>query len=111
MCKAVWTGSVQTQMQQYPARVEELVAAGDYTGAHALMDKIGEFRSQEPQVVCLSPTCADQEKGASCWMELADQHGYYVWNRYWQPDEFVTWTGECAGGVAQGTGTLQSNSG
>ncbi len=49
-------------MEQYPARVEELVAAGDYTGAHALMDKIGEFRSQEPQVVRLSPTCADQEK-------------------------------------------------
>ena len=60
-------------MVQFPAQVEQLVAAGDYAGAHALMDKIGEFRSQEPQVVRLSPTCADQEKGAYCWMELADQ--------------------------------------
>ena len=49
-------GSVQTQKEQYPARVEQLVASGDYRGAHALMDKIGEFRSQEPQVVRLSPT-------------------------------------------------------
>ena len=55
-------GSVQTQMEQYPAQVEELVAAGDYTGAHALMGKIGEFRSQEPQVLRLRPTCAVQEK-------------------------------------------------
>ena len=65
-------------MEQHPAQVEQFVAGGDYTDAHALMDKIGEFRSQEPQVVRLSPTCAGQEKGASRWMELANQPGCHV---------------------------------
>lgn len=65
-------------MEQFPAQVVKLVAGRDYTGAHALMDKIGEFRSQEPQVVRLSPTCAPQEKSASRWTDLANQPGCYV---------------------------------
>ena len=39
-------------------------------------------------------------------MELLNQPGCYVWNPYPKPGETVTWTGECSGGLAQGTGTL-----
>ena len=39
-------------------------------------------------------------------MELLNQPGCYVWNPYPQPGETVTWTGECSGGLARGTGTL-----
>ena len=52
------------------------------------------------------PRCAaDQPGGASCWMEIAERPGCHVWNPNPQPDEIVTWTGECSGGLAQGTGT------
>ena len=51
-------------------------------------------------------TCAGQPAGVSCWMEISRQPGCYVWNPNPQPDETVTWTGNCDGGLAQGAGTL-----
>ena len=51
-------------------------------------------------------TCAGQPAGAACWQEISQQPGCYVWNSNLQPDETVTWTGECIGGFAQGMGTL-----
>ena len=39
-------------------------------------------------------------------MELANQPECYVWNGYLATNQTVTWTAECAGGLAQGTGTL-----
>ena len=50
--------------------------------------------------------CKDRPVGTSCWVELANQPGSYAWNSYFQPGETVTWTSECAEGLAQGTGTL-----
>ena len=51
-------------------------------------------------------TCAGKPAGAACWIEIALQPGCYVWNPFPQTGESVTWTGECAGGLAQGAGTL-----
>ena len=51
-------------------------------------------------------TCAGKPAGSACWMEIAQQPECYVWNENPQPADSVTWTGECAGGLAQGTGTL-----
>ena len=51
-------------------------------------------------------TCAGQATDAACWMEISQRPGCYVWNPYPQPGETVTWTGACAGGKGQGTGTL-----
>ena len=39
-------------------------------------------------------------------MESAQQPGCYVWNPSLATGASVTWTGECVGGLAQGTGTL-----
>ena len=50
--------------------------------------------------------CKGQPEGASCWMELTNHPGCSVWINHYQPDETVTWTSECAEGLAQGTGTL-----
>ena len=50
--------------------------------------------------------CAGPPEGTACWMELANQPECYVWNGSLDKDETVTWTGECAGGLAQGPGTL-----
>ena len=59
-----------------------------------------------PSRISDAPKCAGKPKGAACWMELVNQPQCYVWNPNLQPDETVTWTGACSGGLAQGTGTL-----
>ncbi len=52
-------------------------------------------------------SCAGQWGGTECWMELSNPPGCYVWNGFLLPDQTVTWTGECAGDLAQGQGTLK----
>ena len=51
-------------------------------------------------------TCAGRATGVACWMEISQRPGCYVWNPFPQPGETVSWTGACAAGKAQGTGTL-----
>ena len=76
-----------------------------------------EVPEPDPEPVSLAfrpdQTCADlpgqdSSFGAACWMEVSQQPGCYVWS--WSPylsrSASGTWTGECAGGLAQGTGTL-----
>ncbi len=63
-------------------------------------------RDGSPAPFRAEPKCAGQPKGAACWMALADQPECYVWNADLQPDATVTWTADCSGGLAQGTGTL-----
>ena len=50
--------------------------------------------------------CTGRPEGVSCWMEVTHRPGCYVWNPNPQPGETVTWTAECADGVATGTGSL-----
>ena len=51
-------------------------------------------------------SCAGQWSGTECWMELSNAPGCYVWNGALLPEQTVTWTGDCAGELAQGKGTL-----
>ena len=61
----------------------------------------------QPSRIRADQTCAGQPEGAACWLEVADQPECYVWDNDPYPGQtVVTWTGECAGGLAQGTGTL-----
>ena len=66
----------------------------------------GDARSRPGAVFRPAQTCAGQPAGAACWQEISRQPGCYVWNPYRQPGSTATWTGECTGGFAQGTGTL-----
>ena len=59
-----------------------------------------------PAPFSAEPKCAGQLEGTECWMALANHPECCVWNPNLQPDETVTWTAECSGGLAQGTGTL-----
>ena len=54
-------------------------------------------------------TCAGQEEGTSCWMELASHPGCYVWNPFLGENETASWSGGCSGGLAHDTGTLIFN--
>ena len=62
---------------------------------------------QDQEWIETRQTCAGQPKGTSCWMEVTGHPDCYVWNPNLQPDETVTWTGGCAGGRAQGEGTVR----
>ncbi len=53
-----------------------------------------------------SQTCAGKPAGAACWLEISEQPGCHLWNVRLEQGETATWTGECTGGFAQGTGTI-----
>ncbi len=53
------------------------------------------------------PTCAGRPQGAACWRELSNPPGCHFWTSSLRPDAAVSWTAECAEGMAHGTGTLK----
>ena len=59
-----------------------------------------------PSGVSAGETCAGKAEGTACWKELADQSGCYVWDDYLVTDQTVSWSADCAGGLAQGEGAL-----
>ena len=66
-----------------------------------------------PQIAATAPvspegTCAESVTGGACWMEVANQPGCYLSSPYGRRG---TWSGACAGGYAQGTGTIVWNGG
>ena len=84
-----------------------LVAAGKegafYKEALAL-SLLAEGELEVPEILP-EDTCAGKEKGAACWMELANHPDCYVWEQYlWYSS--VTWSGATLGKVARGEGTL-----
>ena len=52
------------------------------------------------------PICMGDLSPDSCWMELADRPGCYLWNPFPQDDEAVTWSDECSDGLTQGIGRV-----
>ena len=85
-----------------PASGSRPAAGNSGAGLAAGVDARGRpgsaFRPDQP--------CAGQPAGTACWLEISGRPGCYVWNPNPQPGETVTWTAACAGGLAQGTGTL-----
>lgn len=51
-------------------------------------------------------TCTGKPAGTACWMEISHRPDCYVWVERLVPGTTATWTGECAAGLTQGTGTL-----
>ena len=58
------------------------------------------------EVIRTEGTCGGLPVGSSCWMELANHPGCYVWNDYLWYGETAIWTGKCSGHVPYGKGTL-----
>ena len=59
-----------------------------------------------PAAISAGDTCAGKPEGSSCWMELDNEPGCYLWNSNLQMNEAATWTGGCAGGLAEGLGEI-----
>ena len=86
----------------------------------ALSGRDGEFNAQALDLLDVAKThasiaelaCTGEEHGQPCWLEVANRSGCYIWNTGRLDDPFVrlireaTWSGECAGGLAQGNGTV-----
>ena len=43
-----------------------------------------------------SDICDGKPEGASCWMEVSNRAGCYIWNDRWREKETVMWFGLCA---------------
>ena len=116
---SIKVGQIQTQLAQYPAQVEQLMAAKDYAGALEVMDEVvtlqkehnltlpEDFHSKRVKIRVAKEPCTGQPKGTSCWMELANVPGCYVWNPDFQVDETVTWTGGVCRELRPGDGHAQ----
>ena len=108
---AAWTGECSGSVAQERGTLEWTWDVGDTLykevkkAEEAETPSPPQFRAGTPALFRGEPTCAGQTNGASCWLELANPPGCYLWNPHLQVDETVTWTGECIEGMAQGTGT------
>ena len=58
------------------------------------------------QRISVADTCAGKPPRSQCWMELESHPGCFVWNAFLQEGMTATWSGECAGNVADGEGEL-----
>ena len=59
-----------------------------------------------PAGISAGETCAGKPEGSECWQELDNRPGCYVWNGDLSENETATWSSECTGGLAQGTGEM-----
>ena len=101
---AMSAGSVQEAMDAVNTYLLEAGREGKfYREALELLEEVEAFQTWFDAEL----TCAGKSERAECWMEVTDHPGCYVWNPNPQPDETVTWTGVCAGGQAQGKGTVK----
>ena len=107
-----------------------LPRTGTELGGAATRDRVAEMRSPggtfPPGAEAI---CAGKTNATPCWKELTSHPGCYVWDDFYPTDLYfsevlgtetvrdyfhhhaweqsVTWSGECSGGVASGTGTLK----
>ena len=58
------------------------------------------------QQIDVADTCAGKPPRSQCWMELESHPGCFVWNAFLQEGMTASWSGECAGNVADGEGEL-----
>ena len=59
-----------------------------------------------PTGVSSGELCAVIQDGRACWMELENQPGCFIWKPYSGVGESAKWSGACADGLADGTGTI-----
>ena len=103
----------EVEALQAGPEVEALRAEPDVEERRRLPRVVGWRRVDEPareaadEPVGTGPgaTCNGQPVGSSCWLQLANQPGCYVWLFDLASRHSVTWTGRCIDGMAHGTGT------
>ena len=62
---------------------------------------INDCAAVAPQPLC------DSQSSTGCWMATTRPENCYIWNRYPEPDEIVSWSGRCMDGKVTGYGMAQ----
>ena len=62
--------------------------------------------SDMPAGISAGETCTGKPEKSSCWLELQNQPGCYIWNASLGVNESATWSGGCTNGLAEGTGEI-----
>ena len=80
----------------------EVLLRETWSVAEGVVAADGEPEFDPPE----GPICTGDYSPDSCWMELVDRPGCYLWNPAPQDNETVTWSGQCSNGFAQGAGRV-----
>ena len=90
-----------------------LAAAGRDAGKPAASSEAADgprrSRNRVLHFPAAGPKCEGMPGGSSCWQEIADKPGCYVFNQSYNPDLTVTWSGRCEGDTAVGRGVLRAS--
>ena len=117
------TEQIQATADEYLAKMNRAMEEKDYEAALAVMRMIlylhrehnltlpDGFQSKYERVSRVTQhSCMGQQTEAACWKALTNHSECHVWNpSVVSQNETVTWSAECSGGLAQGTGTLAWN--
>ena len=85
-------------------------SAGENRGERASQDAPGGARAgnQVLYFAAAGPKCPGMPEGSSCWREMSNKPGCYVWVQDFSPSvEEGEWSGACSGDTAHGRGTLR----
>ena len=107
----------EAYLRQFPqgvfrALAQNRLAALDAPGSDlsAANRSSPEAESQAGHLETPQPICQGERKwdDPPCWMELASHRGCYVWDMHSSVAALsMNWTGRCANGRAEGSGTLE----
>ena len=105
-------GLALTETAVVPKSVQEEEAQASAESPVAQPVEAPTVAAQSAQTSGLPPgigaaeTCDGKPGGSACWMALENRPGCYLWNSHLDVNETATWSGGCAGGLAEGTGEI-----
>ena len=85
--------AVESAISRQPSSTEKVKRAGS-------ANKVLYFAKAEPK-------CTKMPEGSSCWKEISNKPGCFVFNLNNIAYEIVTWSGGCLRDIAHGNGTLR----
>ena len=88
----------------YLYRLLKLIEEDPENAVHVARELQKRMKGAAP-AISLKPKCAPR------WRDVANKPGCSVWVDCYVPNQTVTWSGTCSGGVADGHGTLESSGG
>ena len=103
---ALSADSVRTALESMNRYLEAAGRMGEFYKEALALSVQAEEELAAPEINA-EDTCARKQRGAECWLELANHPGCYVWKKMdRRVYDSVTWSGECTEQVALGKGTL-----
>ncbi len=86
----------------------DLPAGFDQDDAATLVVTLAQAApSEAPSPICKPGDFGKYFSGTYCWAEITDRNGCYILLPFLNKEETFRWSGDCAGGKASGTGTME----